>query len=81
MKRDDPYAQLGLRWGDGATLAEIKQAYKQKSLELHPDLQKDEASKQVAARKFQDLKRAYQTLINVHSNLNGLSQEKDEEWH
>lgn len=85
MKRDDPYAQLGLQWGDGATLAEIKQAYKQKSLLYHPDVLRhnnnmDHSSKQAAARKFQDLHRAYQTLVKVHSNLNGLSLEKDEEW-
>jgi DnaJ domain len=80
MKHDDPYAQLGLRYGDGATLTDIKQAYKQKSLLYHPDLQQDKQAQQEAARKFQDLQRAYQTLVNVHSNLNGLSVEKDEEW-
>jgi DnaJ domain len=82
MKREDPYAQLGLQWGDGATLAEIKQAYKQKSLLYHPDVvsNNNHMDKQAAARKFQDLQRAYQTLVQVHSNLNGLSVEKDEEW-
>ena len=78
MKRDDPYAQLGLQWGDGATLSEIKQAYKKKSFELHPDRNRDDP--RAAAKKFQDVQRAYQTLIKVHSNLNGISEEKDEEW-
>ena len=80
MKRDDPYAQLGLQWGDGATLTEIKEAYKKKSLELHPDRNRDKDPR-VASKKFQDLQRAYQTLVKVHSNLNGMSEEKDEEWH
>uniref|UniRef100_A0A7S3P6W8 J domain-containing protein n=1 Tax=Amphora coffeiformis TaxID=265554 RepID=A0A7S3P6W8_9STRA len=79
MKRDDPYAQLGLQWGEGATLAEIKEAYKKKSLELHPDRNRD-VDPRVAAKRFQDLQRAYQTLVKVHSNLNGMSEEKDEEW-
>ena len=79
MKRSDPYAQMGLQWGDGATLAEIKEAYHIKSMELHPDRNRNDNA-QVAARKFQDLQKAYQTLISVHSNLNGVSQEKDDEW-
>lgn len=77
MKRDDPYAQLGLQWGDGATLAEIKEAYKKKSLEMHPDRNRDDPR---AVQRFQDLKFAYETLVKVHSNINGISEEKDEEW-
>jgi DnaJ domain len=79
MKRDDPYAQLGLSWGAGATIAEIKAAYRKKVLELHPDVNKT-TTPGVTLRKFQEVQRAYETLIRVHSNLNGLSHEKDDEW-
>jgi DnaJ domain len=79
MKRDDPYAQLGLSWGAGATIAEIKAAYRKKVLELHPDLSKA-TSPGVSIRNYYEVQRAYETLIRVHSNLNGISQEKDDEW-
>lgn len=78
IKRYDPYAQLGLQYGDGATLADIKRAYKAKSLELHPD--RNPGNKAAAQRAFADLQRAYETLVKVHSNLNGMNSEKDAEW-
>ena len=67
MKRDDPYQQLGLQWGDGATSSQIRQAYRRKAAELHPDVNRTD-SPATALRKFQDLQRAYQTLIQVHSH-------------
>jgi len=79
MKRDDPYAQLGLQYGDGATTAEIKAAYRRRAAELHPDVNLRD-SPAVALQKFRDLQRAYEALVKVHSNLNGLSDEKDDEW-
>ena len=78
IKRYDPYAQLGLQYGDGATLADIKRAYKARSLELHPD--RNPGNKAAAQRAFADLQRAYETLVKVHSNLNGMNSEKDDEW-
>ena len=79
MKRDDPYAQLGLRYGDGATTAEIKAAFRERAAALHPDVNSSDPPN-VAIKKFQQLRKAYETLVKVHSNLNGLSQEKDDEW-
>jgi hypothetical protein len=79
MKRDDPYQQLGLQWGDGATTAEIRQAYRRKAAQLHPDVNTQDAP-QVALRKFQELQRAYQSLMKIHSHAGGLCTEKDEEW-
>jgi len=79
MKRDDPYAKLGLSYGDGASTSEIKAAFRRKAAELHPDVNTTDRP-DVALRKFRELHRAYESLIKVHSNLNGLSEEKDEEW-
>jgi hypothetical protein len=84
LKRDDPYAVLGLSWGDGATLTEIKQAYKRKALEWHPDRQLQAQSKQTspaaAARQFLALQRAYESLVHIHSHLQGVNDEQDEAW-
>jgi curved DNA-binding protein CbpA len=75
MKRDDPYAQLGLTWG--ATTTEIKEAYKQKARELHPDVNKND-SPQLALKKFQRMKLAFEKLMDVR----GASHRDDlaEEW-
>lgn len=79
MKREDPYQQLGLQWGDGATTTEIQQAYRRKAAQLHPDVNTTD-SPNVALRKFQDLQQAYQSLFKIHSHASGLCQEKEEEW-
>ena len=79
VKRDDPYHHLGLQWGDGATTVEIQQAYRKRAAQLHPDVNKND-SPAVAMRKFQDLQRAYETLMKVHSHVGGISKEKDDEW-
>jgi hypothetical protein len=61
MKRHDPYALLGLTWG--ASTTEIKEAYKQKAREYHPDLNPE--NPQAAVRKFQAVHDAYQKLMDV----------------
>ncbi len=62
MKRDDPYATLGIQWG--ATTTEIKEAFKAKARELHPDVNKvDDAEKALA--KFQAVQKAYSKLMDV----------------
>ena len=80
MKEDDPYAQLGLQWGDAATTAEIKEAFRQKARELHPDVNKMDTPEQ-ALRKFQKLQKAYQTLLgNVEDAEEGMEQWRFAVW-
>lgn len=77
MKRDDPYEPLGLTWGDGATLAEIKQAYREKSLQLHPDRNPQDPQ---AAQKFARLQKAYQTLVQAFDPTSSNSTSNQEDW-
>lgn len=69
IKRNDPYAQLGLTWG--ATSKEIKEAYRQKAREYHPDVAGG------SIRKFQAIQEAYQKLMK-HQQLEG--DDVLEEW-
>ena len=62
MKKDDPYAQFGLQWGDATSTKDIKDAFRQKARALHPDVNTTDAP-EVALRKFQALQKAYQTLL------------------
>jgi hypothetical protein len=75
VKREDPYAVLGLQWGDGSTTTEIKAAYKKKAVQLHPDVNKDDKN---AHQKFQDLQKAYQTIMKLSENINAA--ENIDEW-
>jgi hypothetical protein len=75
VKREDPYAVLGLQWGDGATTSEIKAAYKKKAAQLHPDVNKDD---KYSHEKFQDLQKAYQTIMKLSENINAA--ENIDEW-
>ena len=61
MKRTDPYHTLGLEWG--ATTTEIKDAFRQKARELHPDVNTTDAP-DVALAKFQTLQKAYSQLMD-----------------
>jgi curved DNA-binding protein CbpA len=70
IKRNDPFAQLGLSWG--ATTTEIKQAYKQKAREFHPDVNPNDPN---ALRKFQAIQEAYNRLMK-----NKLNDDAIEEW-
>lgn len=78
MKRDDPYAQLGLSYGDGATSSEIKAAFRAQAAKLHPDVNKTD-SPEDALRKFQDLQKAYNSLMKFNNDPTLLN-EKEDEW-
>lgn len=55
----DPYATLGIK--RGASLDEIKSAYRRLAKELHPDANVGDAA---AAEKFQELQAAYDSLTD-----------------
>jgi DnaJ domain len=80
VKKEDPYAILGLQWGDGATLAQIKTAYLARAALLHPDVNPN-ASGNVAKQQFQKLRLAYEQLTKAHShNGGGTADAGAEEW-
>eukprot|EP01083_Nonionella_stella_P291197 990903_1 len=62
MKKDDPYATLGIHWG--ATTSEIKSAFKQKARKLHPDVNTADSAEE-ALKKFQTVQKAYSALMDV----------------
>lgn len=56
------YIFAGLHWG--ATTTEIKDAFKRKARELHPDVNKIDSPEQ-ALKKFQSVQEAYTKLMDV----------------
>lgn len=77
-KKDDPYSILGLRWGDGATTAEIRQAFRQRAKALHPDVVDTSLmSIEQANEEFQQLTGAYETLMK---HVQADDCENMEEW-
>jgi DnaJ domain len=82
VKKDDPYAILGLQWGDGANLAQIKAAYLARAAQLHPDVNPNASGKTVAKQQFQKLRLAYEQLTKAHNQQNGGTGDAgaEEEW-
>ena len=75
MKKDDPYATLGLQYGDATSTADIKQAFRIKARELHPDVNTTDKP-EVALKKFQQLQKAYQIVLGNCED----AQDGAEEW-
>ena len=73
MKRDDPYATLGIQWG--ATNREVKDAFKKLARELHPDVNTVDEVK-IAQAKFQRVKDAYEKIMTGK----GEDEDKADEW-
>jgi hypothetical protein len=76
-KSNDPFAILGLEWGDGASSADIKAAFRRKAQLLHPDVNKTDTPEQ-AIQQFQKLQKAYETLTK--SVTTGQDDLDLEEW-
>lgn len=58
----DPYEVLGL--ARGASLDEVKEAYRQLALKYHPDKHADSPLRDLAEEKFREIKQAYETLVS-----------------
>jgi DnaJ domain len=81
IKRNDPYALLGLSWGDGATTSEIKAAYKKQAALLHPDVAAARNVKpEVAREKFQQLQQAYEAILALRKHGDGEDSHDAEQW-
>ena len=78
IKKNDPYAILGLQWGDGASSSQIRNAFRNKARELHPDVNQTDKPK-IAIQKFQQLQKAYETLMKNFDTTNDGSYDI-EEW-
>lgn len=80
VKRDDPYAILGLSYGDGSTTKEIQSAYRYMASKLHPDVNTIDTPS-IAIAKFQQLQKAYETLMrynNVSIDINDMNHNQHE---
>lgn len=77
-KKDDPYGILGLQWGDGATSAEIRTAFRERAKALHPDVvDASVMSVEEAHQEFQKLVAAYEALMK---HVQADDCENMEEW-
>ena len=77
-KKDDPYAILGLQWGDGATSAEIRTAFRERAKALHPDVVDTTVmTTEQAHEEFQKLVGAYEALMK---HVQADDCENIEEW-
>jgi hypothetical protein len=76
VKSEDPYAMLGLSYGDGADLETIRTAFRKKAVQLHPDVNRNDP---LASKQFQALIRAYEILTKpFQTNNNNTSIDLDE---
>lgn len=70
IQKNDPFKILGLEWGDGASSSDIKAAFRKQAQKLHPDVNKTDDPRQ-ALEKFQQLQRAYETLMRNVAGVDG----------
>jgi hypothetical protein len=80
VKSEDPYAILGLSYGDGASLETVRTAFRTKAAQLHPDVNRIDPPV-MAAKRFQALIRAYEILTKPFQNNDGSNNNIDmDEW-
>ena len=79
IKKNDPYYILGLSYGDGASTTDIKNAFREKARLLHPDVNTTDTPQQ-ALEKFQQLQKAYETIMKQVTTGGDLGGIDAEEW-
>jgi DnaJ like chaperone protein len=63
INQDNPYNVLGIE--DGASINEVRTAYRKLVLKYHPDKREAHISEEEANHKFREIKRAFDTISEI----------------
>lgn len=82
VKKDCPYTALGVEWG--ATNQEIKQAYREKCRQYHPDILAQKpmsiSERQRMLEIFQHIRKSYDALMNASEDFRHGSSEASKKY-
>ncbi len=74
----NPYEVLGVR--QGASLDEIKSAYRELVKKYHPDKYKDNPLESLAQEKMQEINEAYDQIVSGRASQNTSQQNTYQQW-